>query len=136
MVLILVGILSAFVLPRFFDRNVFDSRAFGDEAQSMVRYAQKLAVARNGKIYVCMTSTRVSLGVNDSCTQEVVMPSSKPATLSRSDLFISPVTTFYFDALGKPFSMGSSAFETTQFDLTIDGVTQSFFVEKETGYVH
>lgn len=105
----------------------------------MVRYAQKLAVARNGRIYVCATSNGISLGTDDSCAQLVLLPSSKSATLSRSDLLISPAKIFYFDGLGKPFNKGdteSSSFVKTRFDLTIGDATQSFFVEQETGYVH
>src|SRR5690606_4218077 len=123
-----------FVIPRFFDRGTFDARSLGDEAQSMVRYAQKLAVARNGRIYVCATSNGISLGTDSSCGQTDLMPAGR--FLSHNGLSITPVATFYFDALGKPFSTGSAEFVTTQFDLSIGGATQSFSVEKETGYVH
>lgn len=137
MVLILIGILSLFVIPRFFDRGTFDARSLGDEAQSMMRYAQKLAVARNSNIYVCVSSNEIKLGIQNNCDPTVLMSSGKPATLSHSDVSISPVTSFYFDGLGKPFNTASAVeLATTQFNLTIGGMTQGFLVEHETGYVH
>ncbi|HEY6773248.1 MAG TPA: prepilin-type N-terminal cleavage/methylation domain-containing protein [Oxalicibacterium sp.] len=137
MVLILLGILSLFVIPRFFDRGTFDARSLGDEAQGMMRYAQKLAVARNSNIYICVGSNEIKLGIQNNCDPAVLMSSGKPATLSHSDVSISPVMSFYFDGLGKPFNTASTAdLATTQFNLTIGGVTQSFYIEKETGYVH
>lgn len=45
MVIIILGIISAVALPRFFDRKVFDERFYFEEALSAVRYAQKLAIA-------------------------------------------------------------------------------------------
>jgi len=45
MVIVILGIISAVALPRFFDRNTFDERFYFEEVLSSVRYAQKLAVA-------------------------------------------------------------------------------------------
>lgn len=45
LVVVLIGILSAFAMPRFFDKNVFLERGFHDEVVAALRYAQKLAVA-------------------------------------------------------------------------------------------
>ena len=45
MVIVILGIISAVALPRFFDRKNFDERFYFEEALSTVRYGQKLAVA-------------------------------------------------------------------------------------------
>jgi len=45
MVIMILGIISAVAVPRFFDRKVFDERFYLEEALSTVRYGQKLAVA-------------------------------------------------------------------------------------------
>ena len=44
--LIVVGILAAFAVPRFVGRTGFESRGFYDQAQGIVRYAQKIAIAQ------------------------------------------------------------------------------------------
>ena len=38
-VMIIAGILAAMALPRFFDRNIFESRGFHDQVISTLRYA-------------------------------------------------------------------------------------------------
>ncbi|HWW70338.1 MAG TPA: MSHA biogenesis protein MshC [Duganella sp.] len=51
-VIVLVGILGAIGASRFFDNTVFESRGYADQAKSLVRYAQKLAIARNRPVFV------------------------------------------------------------------------------------
>lgn len=55
MVMVLVGILGAVAGSRFFDRQVFESRAYADQARSLIRYAQKLAIAQNRPVFVRST---------------------------------------------------------------------------------
>ena len=43
--MVLIGILAAVALPRFFDATAFHSRGFYDEVIQAARYGQKLAVA-------------------------------------------------------------------------------------------
>jgi len=45
MVIVVLGVLSAVAVPRFFDRKAFDERFYFEEALSAVRYAQKLTIA-------------------------------------------------------------------------------------------
>ena len=52
LVMVLLGILSFFALPRFFDLNAYQERGMFDETVAAVRYAQKLAVARGCKVQV------------------------------------------------------------------------------------
>jgi MSHA pilin protein MshC len=47
MVLVLLSILSAVALPRFFERSAFQERAAFDDTLNAIRYAKKLAVATN-----------------------------------------------------------------------------------------
>jgi MSHA pilin protein MshC len=51
-VILLVGILSAIGASRFFVSNAYDATAFAEQTRSMVRYAQKLAIAQNRPVYV------------------------------------------------------------------------------------
>ena len=59
-ILVVIGILAAFAAPRFADRTGFESRGFYDQAQGLVRYAQKIAIAQrqsapkgNGHALLC-----------------------------------------------------------------------------------
>lgn len=56
-VMVLIGILGAIGAARFFNRTGFDAAAFADQSAAMLRYAQKLAIAQNRKVYV-QTSTQ------------------------------------------------------------------------------
>jgi MSHA pilin protein MshC len=52
LIMLVLGILSAVAVPRFFNRVDFDERAFTDEMISALRYAQKRAVASGCQIQV------------------------------------------------------------------------------------
>jgi MSHA pilin protein MshC len=51
-VIIVMGILGAVAVGRFHDNNAFDNRAYADQAKTIIRYAQKLAIAQNRNIFV------------------------------------------------------------------------------------
>ncbi|MRW83851.1 prepilin-type N-terminal cleavage/methylation domain-containing protein [Pseudoduganella sp. FT26W] len=51
-VIAVIGILGAIGMSRFFDNTVFENQAYADQARSLIRYAQKLAVAQNRMIFV------------------------------------------------------------------------------------
>lgn len=55
-VLVLIGILSAYVAPRFFNRTDFEARGFYDELIQAARYAQKLAIASRCDVRVVITA--------------------------------------------------------------------------------
>ena len=57
MVMVLIGILGAVAGSRFFDREVFEARAYADQAKALIRYAQKLAIAQNRPVFVRSTPT-------------------------------------------------------------------------------
>ena len=51
-VIILVGILGGVGLCRFSDNSVFENRSYADQLKSLIRYAQKLAIAQNRAVFV------------------------------------------------------------------------------------
>ncbi|WP_313220986.1 pilus assembly FimT family protein [Stutzerimonas nitrititolerans] len=69
MVIVIIGILAAGVGPRFFAKSNFDERFYFEETLSVVRYAQKLAVASGCRIKVSRDSTsgRFLLHRADNC---------------------------------------------------------------------
>jgi MSHA pilin protein MshC len=172
-VIILVGVLGAVAATRFVGRTGFDARGFADQAQSLMRYAQKVAVAQNRPVYVRLDGASVALCFDNACSgaaNQVIAPGgtnsvgkdSTNACLGSTNWACAALpanvtltatglgTSFYFDALGKPF-MGTDAITavtstfpapaagaSTATYLTIagDGVSTKVYVEAETGYVH
>lgn len=55
MVMVVIGILGAVAGNRFFSNQVFEARAYADQAKALIRYAQKLAIAQNRNVYVRST---------------------------------------------------------------------------------
>jgi MSHA pilin protein MshC len=139
-IILLIGIMAVFAMPRFFDRNIFDIRASGDQAQSLVRYAQKLAIAQHRNIFVVMNSG-IALCYDAACGTRVLV-ADKPATAvlpSNVSAIITPpgIAAFYFDALGRPFNASSSAnLPRTTITLAGGGSSHQILIEPETGYVH
>jgi len=127
-VLLILGIISAIGIPRFFNQNAYQTRAAYDEVVGAVRYAQKLAVASGCPAQVVLTANTYAIQQHkDGCTSgdyadiSTVHPVS---TGNFSPVALTPAKTFTFDAMGR-----SSA------GVTIKVGGLSFTVVAETGYV-
>jgi MSHA pilin protein MshC len=141
MVMVIVGILAIFVAPRFFDKNVFQSRGFADEVQASLRYAQKVAIAQRRNACVAFTlpaPSTVTLriaslaGAGSPCDTDLISLTGDPAYVIIAPAgiaFAALPTDFNFDALGRP---NPSALPT----ITIVDASNSITIEAETGYVH
>lgn len=140
--LVVVGILAAFVAPRFLGGHGFEERGFYDETLSVLRYAQKSAVAQRRLVCVAFTAKTVTLTIASAnpaanCNTDLTGPNgsapyivdaSAVSKYGNADVKFSPVpATLIFDPLGKP---GAAA------TIQISGFPQAITVEAETGYVH
>jgi MSHA pilin protein MshC len=161
--LVIVAILAAVTIPRFFDRNTFDARSFTDQTKSMLRYAQKVAIAQHRKVFVILdkgANPHVALCFDAACSAGNLVPapgrnnSGSNATLAAcggganktwfceappSGIVLSnppATTTFYFSELGKPFNTDATDLSTLLIRITGDGANHDISVEQETGYVH
>jgi MSHA pilin protein MshC len=130
-VMVIVGILAVAALPRFFDRNTFDSRGYYDQVISTLRYAQKTAVAQHRFVCVAFTASSITLthGTTNACGSDLTSPTGvTPYTVTApSGVTLSNGTAFNFNALGR-----ASAAQ----DITVSGYPAHIFVVAETGYVH
>jgi MSHA pilin protein MshC len=63
-VIVLIGILGAVATARYFDRGSFDAAAYAEQTKSMLRYAQKAAVAQHRPVYVVLSAKRIALCFN------------------------------------------------------------------------
>jgi len=133
--LIIIGLLAAVIAPRFIGNNAFASRGFYDEAQSVVRYAQKTAIAWRRPVYICVTATTVSAGTVSDCSSLVLHPlTGDPLTTTApSGVTLTPAS-LSFDGGGRP---NPDAQTTIAFTSGIAGdPARQIVVEAGTGDVH
>lgn len=139
MVIVMLGVLSASALPKFFDLTSFQQRGFFDDTLGAARYAQKLAVASGCNVQFEIAGNQFSLkrpGASDrsQCsstnsseyTQAVTRPGSNDSSYqgSQSGVALSN-TTLYFNAKG---SASSGA--------TISVGSRQITVVQDTGFIY
>lgn len=137
-IILLVGILAAVAIPRFFDLRGFQQRGFFDETVSAVRYAQKLAVGSGCDVQVTLGAAGYNLQQRTSCdtssafTLAVPHPSKAGAFAAAPPAGVNlSAATLVFTPLGQA---ANAARTTTDFNgLSVGGKT--FHVIGETGYV-
>jgi MSHA pilin protein MshC len=132
-VLLILGILSAVAVPRFWGSE-YDQARFYDEATSALRFAQRSAVAMQRTVCVTFTATTVTLTYDSNygtsaCAVNLPGPGGAPAPYTVSAqgaASFAPVpTNFNFDRVGRP-SLAQ----------TITASGRAIVVEPESGYVH
>jgi MSHA pilin protein MshC len=135
-VLVLMGIIAAVGASQLMTSKGFSSRGFYDEAQAVVRYAQKTAIAWRRTIVVCVAADRVSAISNSDCDAPVAVP--HPAggaalqSLAPNGITLSPVGSFSFDGMGRP----SAAITITLTSTVAGDPARVINVAAETGYVY
>jgi MSHA pilin protein MshC len=154
--MVLIGVLGAVGASRFFDRSGFDAAAFAEQTRSMMRFAQKLAVAQNRQVYVLLDGDSVALcfdvpGPGCAPGSQVLAPSGANSGSAATNTYCGSatwfcegrpdgihyrttpaLTHFAFDALGRP---GAGASQGLSMTITGDGETRTVSVVHETGYV-
>lgn len=140
MAVVIIGILAAVALPRFFDSGAFRSRGFADQVQASLRYAQKIAIAQHRNVCAAFSANSVTLTIDSdtppdgACNPAPAGDLQPPAggasyviTAPAGTAFAALPTDFSFDALGSP-SVGQT--------IAVTGATNPVVVEARTGYVH
>ena len=140
-VISLMGILGAVAASRMLTPQGFASRGFYDEAQAVVRFAQKTAIAWRRTILVCVSATEVSAISSNDCsalTPTYVRHPADPAKPLKTQAAPSGVTlsssngNFSFDGLGRP----TPATTLTLTSTNTDDPVRLIIVATETGYVY
>lgn len=128
-VILLIGILSAFIAPKFFADNDFKARGTADEIITAIRHAQRLSMTRgeNHRIIITTTSYTVEKYVGSTSTT-VRHPDGSP-TFSKTfpANIVTTAKTIEFDQLGRPIPNTLETIDLAPFTIT---------VEQETGYAH
>ena len=133
MVIVILGILSATALPKFFDENTFSEHAFFDDTLNSVRYTQKLAVATGCSVQISIAANSYSINRGTTCTSSVYSldvphPSSGASDFTGSESGVNVSSTsspIIFYALGNAST-----------DATITVVGKSISVVAKTGFVY
>jgi MSHA pilin protein MshC len=135
-VLVITAILAAFALSRFFNKPNYDVFGYFNQAEAIIRYGQKAAIAGGTNVYVRLNGTSVALCYNAACTSMVTAPSGSnsgssatltacggstiwyceatPSTVTYTALntlsttYVGPSALFYFSPQGKPYNTGDS----------------------------
>lgn len=130
-IMVILGVIAAIAMPRFFERGGFDSRSFYDQTLSTLRYAQKAAIAQRRFVCVAFTANSITLttGTPPVCGTNLAGPTgTAPYQISsNTSSFAATPTAFNFDALGRA-SLAQN--------ITVSGYATTIAVEAETGYVH
>ena len=144
-VILLVGILAAIALPRFFSVSDFDNRGYFDSQQSAVQYAQKLAIASDCDIRVTINASGYALDQWAGCDAGVgaSVPVSQPGSDSAfADAPPAGVTLggggfpalFYFDPIGRPRDASSVPGNLLVAAVDITVGSRTLRIEAETGF--
>jgi MSHA pilin protein MshC len=67
MVIVLLGIVSAIALPRFFERSSFGEHALFNDTLNAVRYSQKLAIASGCSTQISISSNSYAVLRENTC---------------------------------------------------------------------
>ncbi len=144
--LVVVGILAAIAIPRLVSGDAFSSRSFFDETTSIVRYAQKVAVAQRRLVFVNVTATRVEACYDAGCATRAPSPvdpadplgAHTDSTEARWKLdpgrvvMVPTTPSFSFNGLGQP----SAGVVITFTSNVPDDPARTITIVNQTGYVH
>ncbi len=140
-VLLLIGVLMAVGMPRFFNQLTFLEWGFSDEVAEALRFSQKMAVATGCDTQMAITANSYQMNQRVNCnsgtfTQSVQVPGG--GTTGYAGTAPNGVTltaiNIYFDSLGRPRNSATNALLTASTAITIG--SRSVTIEPETGYVH
>lgn len=130
MVIVMLGVLAVFAMPRILNTGDFSARGFHDETLSLLRYAQKTAIAQRRTVCVSLNANGVALTMDTNSPPDGACDASPtlPATPKGGSGLAGSVAGFQFTPLG-------STNQPAAITITIAN-SRSIRVEADTGYVH
>lgn len=139
--LIIVGIVAVVAMPRMSDTKDFDARSYHDQVISMLRYAQKVAIAQRISVFVNLTASGDAICLtyiaDTDCTSGagVLNPANQQwfKKTPPAGVILSPSSSFAFSPLGSPIPDPGAAITLT---INGGGVARLITIERDTGYVH
>ena len=127
-IIVLLGIISAIVVPRFTNSNIFSTRANEDKILFFLKTAQKIAIVQRRDIYVSLNNDTLSLCYTSSqpCPEDQkVLSQNNPydINIKNSNIIIND---FKFNSKGNTNS--------NKIQIQIDH--KNIYIEEESGLIH
>ena len=145
-VMIVMGILAAYAVPRMIDINQFSARGTRDFVGAALRYSQKSAIAMRRNVCVNLGATQLTItyataaGAHQACSaNQLPNPGNGRAYSDSSNALpagatVSTPTSVIFDAEGRPLSAPATP-RTTALTISVTGHATPLTIEPETGVV-
>lgn len=130
-VILIIGILSISIAPRFFAVSSYEDRRAVDELLTALRYTQQMAMNRGGNIRLVLTANDYTVELTDGTQLRSPDGSRHSSCITpicyKKDLegVSASATTIVYDSLGRP-NAGQ----------TITIGSKQIQIEAETGYAH
>jgi MSHA pilin protein MshC len=109
--IVIIGILSAIAVPRFFDTDTFAQRGYADEIASALRYARTIAVASQCPVRIQVNAGNyfVDLRANVASCTNAASPWSTPLNgndgpvlgTAPADVYVAAPVVIIFNANGQ-----------------------------------
>lgn len=133
-VMIVIGILAVIVAPRFANRSDFDARGYFDGTLSVLRYAQKTAVAQRRMVCVSFGASAVTLTIASTFGGACDTPLT--GTNGVAPYSLAAPTGISFTATPANFSFLPSGAASLGQNISVSGLSgHSITVVAATGYV-
>ncbi len=136
LVIVLLGVMAAAIVPRFFNLTDFEERAYFDEVVAACRYAQKLAVVSGCDVRLVLSSAGFALGKRQACDDRSAF--TRVIRLPGKDVDIVPppggVAVSAFTVIFSPFGSAMNSSRVVS-DFSLNVGSRNFMIVGETGYV-
>lgn len=137
MVVVLVGVLAVFAVPRMINTGDFFPRGFQDQTMAVLRFAQKTAIAQRRTVCVTFTANTITLNIAalpaGACNTPLNGPQGAPVlTAPNGTTFAAVPAPLFFNGLGQPVDNAGATVGTQTLQVGVLNIT----VEAGTGYVH
>jgi len=132
MVIVLIGILAVFAVPKLGNITTTNAAAFAVKLRADIRYAQNLAMTRGRRTQVNFTTSSYAVSQDSSVSLDCSSfgAASDPATSGSltvnlntgnyTDITITPsMACLEYDSLGRPYVCGGGACSTNLSGMTI-----------------
>ena len=139
-VMVLIGILAANAMPRFFEASRFEEMGFADSSAAAARFARRLAVNSRCDTGFSIDPSGYSVVQRaSSCnvggfTRNVNRPGGQAWSEAAPSGVAVDTLAIFFDAQGRPGDMGSGTLLSSAVSYAVGGRTIT--IEPETGFVH
>lgn len=139
-VLMIIGILAVFALPKLLDKTSIDAKAYANRLQSVVMHANRQAIAQRRPIRVTFSPTGASLSYVSGGALNVPLidpttnaPYSLACPSASNCLSTTGNVVFNANNTGRTLTSPSAPLVV---NIVVSGYTTKFTIENETGYVH